>query len=332
MRAMLAQVHVARTAELERLVRLAVTLLVVPDLGDHEDVFARDRGIADRAAHVRRERVEAVDPLLKTVSGYERKLAPTVSHALGYCETLAADVPGPIEISPRAFSADSLVHALFAAPGDIGDMLCKSRELREFLADPAQCEGDEFFALLGMRRREKAVMGVALHGDGVQNDVPQRLLYFADHTLGEIGGDCEMTRRRLQAAAFDGLVQGFAASVADLRQERTDARTAWNMEQATTGRDERRQALEERQRQATAALAPERLLDAFAEWLAAPEGRLYLKPTEVMVDRMGVIADHPDLTDIDVYAAGSMALMGAAQKVLVAAGLPPEQLFVGYAR
>ena len=237
--------------------------------------------------------VEAVDPLLKAVSGYERKLAPTVSHALGYCEALAADVPGPIEISPRAFSADSLVHALFAAPGDIGDMLCKSRELREFLADPAQCEGDEFFALLGMRRREKAVMGVALHGDGVQNDVPQRLLYFADHTLGEIGGDCETTRRRLQAAAFDGLVQGFAATVADLRQERTDARTAWNMEQATTGRDERRQALEERQRQATAALAPERLLDAFAEWLAAPEGRLYLKPTEVMVDRMGVIADHP---------------------------------------
>jgi CDP-4-dehydro-6-deoxyglucose reductase len=45
-----------------------------------------------------------------------------------------------------------------------------------------------------------------------------------------------------------------------------------------------------------------------------------------------VTADHPDLADFDVYAAGSMALMGAAQKVLVAAGLPPEQLFVGYAR
>ncbi len=45
-----------------------------------------------------------------------------------------------------------------------------------------------------------------------------------------------------------------------------------------------------------------------------------------------VAADHPDLADFDVYAAGSMALMGAAQKVLVPAGLPPEQLFVGYAR
>ena len=45
-----------------------------------------------------------------------------------------------------------------------------------------------------------------------------------------------------------------------------------------------------------------------------------------------VAEDHPDLAEFDVYAAGSMALMGAAQKVLVSAGLPAEQLFVGYAR
>jgi len=45
-----------------------------------------------------------------------------------------------------------------------------------------------------------------------------------------------------------------------------------------------------------------------------------------------VAEDHPDLAEFDVYAAGSMALMGAAQKVLVPAGLPAEQLFVGYAR
>lgn len=238
--------------------------------------------------------VEAVDPLLKTVSGYVRKLAPAVRRALDYCAALAADVPGPIEISSRAFSADPLVHALFAASGDIGDMLCNSRELREFLADPVHCARTEFFALLGMRRREKAAMGVALHGDGIQSDVPQRLLYFADHTLGEIGSDHETTRQRLQAAAFDGLVQGFAANVAELRRERADARTAWNMLQAgAAGHTERRQALEERQRQAIAALSPERMLEALAEWLAAPEGRLYLKPTEVTVDRMGVIADHP---------------------------------------
>ncbi|MDP1734188.1 MAG: hypothetical protein Q8L44_07465 [Sulfuritalea sp.] len=239
--------------------------------------------------------VEIVEPILKTVSGYERKLAPAVSHALGYCEQLAADIPGPIGINARAFSADPLVHSLFAAPGDIAEMLGKSRDLRAFLADPAQCEGDDFFALLGMRQREKAVMGIAQQGGVLQSDVPQRLLYFADHTLGELGCWQENTRQRLLEVAFDGLAQGFAQCVAELRQERHEARTAWNMEHASpaAGRDQRKQVLEERQRQAVASLAPERLLQALADWLAAPRERLYLKPTVVSVDRMGVIAPHP---------------------------------------
>ncbi len=45
-----------------------------------------------------------------------------------------------------------------------------------------------------------------------------------------------------------------------------------------------------------------------------------------------VTKDHPDIAEYDVYAAGAMTLMTAAQKVLVSAGLPPEQLFAGYAR
>lgn len=238
--------------------------------------------------------VEGVDPLLKTVSGYERKLAPSVRRALEYCEELAAGIPGPVEINAGAFGSDPLVHALFAGPDGIAEMLGKSRELREFLADPGQCPADEFFALLGMRQREKTVMGMALHGDVVQNDVPQRLLYFADHTLGELGGDHAATRQRLRAAAFDGLVRGFAHCVAELRQERQDARTAWTVERAGGAvLGERQQLLEERQRRAVASLAPESLLQAFAEWLAAPRERLYLRPTEVTVDRMGVISNEP---------------------------------------
>ena len=45
------------------------------------------------------------------------------------------------------------------------------------------------------------------------------------------------------------------------------------------------------EREAIASLAPERLLDAYAEWLAAAESRVYLKPGEVTVDRMGVIKE-----------------------------------------
>jgi hypothetical protein len=237
--------------------------------------------------------IEAVDPRLKGVSDYQRRLAPAARHALAYCETLAAEIPGPVDVGRHAFSADPLVHALFATTDDIADMLGRSRELREFVSGPGYCGQDEFFGLLGMRRREKSVIGVALNGDVVQHGVSRRLLYFADHTLGELGGEHGITRRRLRAAAFGSLAQGFAACVAELRQEQSDARTAWQVERAGSGQAGRRQVLEERQRQAVASLAPERLLDAYAEWLAAPEGRLYLKPNVVAVDRMGVIADDP---------------------------------------
>lgn len=256
-------------------------------LGPRPALDAATRQAVERA-------VDSVDPLLRTVSGYERKLAPVVSSALRYCAELAANVPGPVEINQRSFSIDPLIHAMFATPGDISEMLGRSRELREFIADPAQSGADELFALLGMRQREKAVMGMRLEGGVLQNDVPQRLLYFSDHTLGELGSEHRVTRQRLQMTAFDGLVQGFAHCVAELRQERLDARTAWSMARAggpVLG--ERRQILEERQRQAVASLVPNRLLQALIDWLTAPQERLYLKPTAVMVDRMGVISREP---------------------------------------
>ncbi len=47
---------------------------------------------------------------------------------------------------------------------------------------------------------------------------------------------------------------------------------------------------------------------------------------------MQVVKDHPDIADYDVYAAGAITLVTAAQKTLVPAGLPPEQLIAGYVR
>jgi hypothetical protein len=124
-----------------------------------------------------------------------------------------------------------------------------------------------------MRRREKAVSGMALNGDVVQHGVPQRLLYFADHTLGELGSGGEDTRRRLQA----GRLRQPGARLRRLRR-----RTAPSSSMpAPPGRSSVRATahgtapeLEARQREAIASLAPERLLDAYADWLAAPSNRV----------------------------------------------------------
>ncbi|MBI5921097.1 MAG: hypothetical protein HY847_05550 [Betaproteobacteria bacterium] len=252
--------------------------------------------------------VTVVDPLLKTVSGYEKHLATPVRNALAYCDGLVAAVPGPVEVNSHAFAADPLVHALFATCGDIAATLGKSRAVKAFLAEPANALADEFYALLGMRRFEKNVIGMAVHGDMVCADTPQRLLYFADHTLRELSPDIEETRRGLRAAAFDSLATSFASQLAEMRQARQDLHNEWDMQRALSSRPhqsatlaaehtQRSAELEERLRQAAETLSPERLLDALAAWLAAPELHLHLDPTTVSVDRMGVMVDPTSTAD-----------------------------------
>ena len=252
--------------------------------------------------------VAVTDPLLKTVSGYQRKLAGAVRHALAYCDGLVAGIPGPIAINARAFAADPLVHALFATADDIAAMLGRSRAVREFLAEPASAlaGAGDFHALLGMRRCEKNVMGMSMHGEIVRADTPQKQLYFFDHTLRELSPDPDETRRRLRQASFDSLVQGYAAKLAELRGERQQVHNEWDMQRARLPRKqgapsataanhehdrERMEALEQRLRLATETLAPECVLNRLTAWLAAPALHLHLEPTTVSVDRMGVLSD-----------------------------------------
>jgi len=288
--------------------------------------------------------VAAVEPLLKTVSGYERRLAEPVRQALAYCDGLVAAVPGPIEVNSHAFAADPLVHALFATSGDIGATLGKSRMVKEFLAQPASLQADEFYAMLGMRRFEKNVMGMAVHGDMVCADTPQKLLYFSDHTLRELSPDIEQTRRGLRLAAFHSLATSFAEQLAEMRRARQDLHNEWDMQRALSSRPhqaasssldhtQRSAALQEQMSHAAEALSPERILDALAAWLAAPESHLHLDPTTVRVDRMGVMVTD-EANDDQVSTLSFPELIGRDRRhwIVLIARIPREEAVRGLAQ
>lgn len=239
--------------------------------------------------------VNAVDPLLKTVSGFERKLTPAARQALDYCAGLAQAIPGPIEIDTRAYSSNPLVHAFFATHTDIEAMMGRSHGVRSFLAAPENCTNDAFFCLLGMRLHEKSVMGLSMQGDIIRSDVPQRVLYFGDHTLRELASGPDATRQHLRAAGFYSLARSFGAQLDEQRDQRKKMRLDREMASAQAHGQEdspharRRDDLDEQLRQAAQSLLPERILDAFIAWLGKPELQLRLKPTTVTIDRMGVV-------------------------------------------
>jgi hypothetical protein len=239
--------------------------------------------------------VATVEPLIRQVGGYERKLAPAVHRALDYCHDIAGRIPGPYEISRAAFAADPMVHALFGSADDIETMLARSQCVRDHLVEISLGSG-QCCALLGMRHREKAGFGVELSGEIVRTDAPQKTLYFTDHTLAEPSPDPDAARERLRQALFDGLVKSFAAHVADVRAEHADIYQAQAIESARArgqgGPESHTRRLDELRARLQAkadALQPGELLNTLASCLADPEPYLSLEPVKVSVDRAGII-------------------------------------------
>jgi hypothetical protein len=239
--------------------------------------------------------VTAIDPLIRQVGGYERKLAPAVQHALAYCEGIATHIPGPFAVNRAAFVSDPLVHALFGSADAIDHMLATSQCVHEHLSqmtmDTGQC-----CALLGMRLHEKAGFGAQLDGETVHADVAQTTLYFTDHTLAEPSADLPAARQRLRAVLFDSIVKGIAAHVGDVRAEHAglsqekaiaQAKVRAGLEKETHTR--RLASLHERLTATADALQPRNLLETLTAALAAPEPFLHLDPVQLSVDRAGII-------------------------------------------
>ena len=247
--------------------------------------------------------LDLVDPLLANVAGFERLLVAPVHHALGYCEGLVDALPGPLEVERRAFATDPLVHALFATGNDIDEMLGKSQAVRDYLDALESRTGDCFYGLFAARRREKHQLGLEMHGETVQTDVPQTVLYFSDHTLTEPAATLDGARTRLRAASFDSLLKTFRAHLDELRAERDGVRSHLSAERAHLtalrfrgGGEEvvlqtrRIEALDLRLREVAGSLMPEAVVAALAEFLLKPEASLALERCSIRVDRMGVLA------------------------------------------
>lgn len=260
--------------------------------------LSRTRSVDDDVRMAVTHLVGIVDARMMLVGDYVDRLAPAVAEALAYCAQLVSAIPGPIDVNARTFGRDPLVHALFAAPADIGRMLAMSGEAQRFLAGPEAEAGDAFFALIGMRRREKTVLSPALRGDMIGDEVPRRVLYFADHTVYAPSADLGVARHRLRDAAFSSLARSFAATLERSRARRQDLRNQWDQARARShvadGDEARRHArccreLEVSLAEAVSSLEPAHVLEALAAWLASPEASLRLDEATVTVDSLGTV-------------------------------------------
>src|SRR3989338_10155486 len=147
----------------------------------------------------------AVEPLLKQTNGYPEIYRKPVATALEYARNLAASIPGPVEINRESYASNPFIHSLFPSIDYIQDAFLASRALQDHYHEYSPT--DKLYALMGMRRFEKTVVGMELSGQTIQRDVVQKVVYFTSHTLEDLAPSENQSSDQAAWSFFDSLVR-----------------------------------------------------------------------------------------------------------------------------
>lgn len=259
--------------------------------------------------------VTGIDPRLRAVPRYRKKLSPSVTHTLEYFGECGAWLAAPVEFSARAWSADPLVRTLFATVDDLQRFFSAYRGLRDFFRSRPDC--DEAFVGLGVTRIERKTVGLALSGQMIQREVPQRVLSFADYRLfGACAGEAELREhieqrgfRFLVGQALERIVEKAAEQpggdqggallrlrLHSLQEKRHAMDSLYAPDSALDNEITQLCARLRHERAATGndPFALEHELDAVVEVLGRAEHYVSRETVRLRVNRMNVLVDSPD--------------------------------------
>ena len=163
---------------------------------------AREEAVMVAIEHV----VDEINPKLRAVSSYRKKLRQAVERALAYSAEIADAVPGPVDVNKTAWSRDPMVRAFFTGVEDMRHVLSRSNEVHDFFAS-SDASGQQYcYALLNMQRSERTVLGVENRGDIIRRDVKQTSVSFKDRRVVKPGPSESQLRQDLEKRAFEVLV------------------------------------------------------------------------------------------------------------------------------
>lgn len=171
--------------------------------------------------------IEGTDPRLRALGETRERLAPAVSHALEFARGVAVRLPACIDMSPAAWDGTPMLRAMFARPADIARVLADSEDLREFLATPDALGLEAIHCIVASTRLERTVLGAAMEGDMLRQDVVQKTVSFGDYRLVGFSPSEEALRARIGEIVFEGLVIAALSAMVEgrhLQGEKLEAR------------------------------------------------------------------------------------------------------------
>ncbi len=145
------------------------------------------------------EFVSSVEPRLRAIRQYDRRLWPVMAATFDYLDELVEQLPAAIDLSRSAWQQDPAINAFFASPNDLSLLLARSTALADFFRlNPLASAA---YALLILTRREKQVFGVSLIDDVLRRDVAQTRLSFSEPRVLYPAATEEATRQAARQCA-----------------------------------------------------------------------------------------------------------------------------------
>lgn len=251
--------------------------------------------------------INGVEPLLKQVNGYQRSFRKSVATALEYANGLSERVPGPVVLNRETYAKDPFVHALFPSVDYVMDAFCTSMAVRDYYRNFP--DTGELFAMMGMRRVEKNIIGVELSDKMLQLDVMQKAVYFTSHTIEYLAPTEKQSREMIALSLFDSLVGKVKIRAVARQQNKQLLLKEKNVlaSRLRTANVLTRPALQEQlsrlieKLQTTAgALDMKSYIEDFEAVMLHPEKHLQINQIPVTLDRMGISRENGNSSDNDI--------------------------------
>jgi hypothetical protein len=261
--------------------------------------------------------VDQVNPRIRAVGGYRKKLFPVVERAVGYLGELVTQVPGPVLVDRRTWSSEPIVNALFGSVDRMRWVLSGPHVRRYRKENPL---GGDCYAVFVAMPDIKSQLGVELVGDTLHKDVRQTAVSFMEQEVVLVHDSEEAVRRALAEDALDLLVSFATEHILEqesriseveerlrvvrlkLKLAETRTRGAGLMLEDKPGLLQERDAQAARlaelekdlEREKRGLVTLDDHLDRLVELLAHPETHLGLERQSVRLDRMNIVREGAD--------------------------------------
>lgn len=150
--------------------------------------------------------VDGLDARIRVIGGYQKRLRPSIIHAIDHVVKLVDDLAPPIDASRKQYGRDPYLSALFASANELQQFFSNDPGIHQYLDNLAGPQPEHIIGLLMMSRTEKQVFGMEIQHDMLRRDVPQVIVSFDAHRLLDPNDQEDESRRFLKRRAFDHLI------------------------------------------------------------------------------------------------------------------------------